>query len=84
MACINSHRRQYRRLPLVFAIERRGLTIQETARLCGLRAASLSRIINGRSRPMLGTAQRLSRVLDVPVDVLFPPETFNLAHGDDR
>lgn len=59
--------------PLRLARTRLGLRITEVAALVGASEATIWRAENGRHRLQDATRRRLSQVLGLPEEVLFPP-----------
>jgi transcriptional regulator with XRE-family HTH domain len=60
--------------PLRLARTGAGLRIVEVAALIGTTDVSVWRWENGWNRPKVEARKRLSKVLGLPEDVLFPPE----------
>jgi transcriptional regulator with XRE-family HTH domain len=66
-------RRKIARPELVYAIARSGLMQQEVATAVGYSEGTLSRVIRGSIvRPAPETRRRLEKVLDTPIEELFP------------
>jgi DNA-binding XRE family transcriptional regulator len=57
-------------LPLKVFREYRGMTLDALGTMCGVSAAALSQIENGKREPSVGLLKKLSEALRVDVDVL--------------
>jgi transcriptional regulator with XRE-family HTH domain len=58
--------------PLKIAIVTSGLTMREVAARIGCHHDEISHMANGRRRPKLDRALALARLLEMPVEELFP------------
>ncbi len=56
--------------PLKVFREYRGMTLESLGTICGVSAAALSQIENGKREPSVGLLKKLSEALRVDVDVL--------------
>jgi len=68
-------------------MKRRNLSAADLARLTGLSAASISRILSGVQRPKRSTLGKIAEALDSTADALDPPPTpseQNLSHATRR
>ncbi|RLB33922.1 MAG: hypothetical protein DRH11_07660 [Deltaproteobacteria bacterium] len=61
-----------RRVELFKAIRRSLFTQREVAALCGISEARLSGILNGWQDPKLGEMLKLTKLLETPIQKLFP------------
>lgn len=56
--------------PLKVFREYRGMTLEALGTICGVSAAALSQIENGKREPSVGLLKKLSEALQVDVDIL--------------
>jgi DNA-binding XRE family transcriptional regulator len=56
--------------PLKVFREHRGITLESLGAVCGVSAAALSQIENGKREPSVGLLKKLSEALQVDVDIL--------------
>ncbi|WP_294363706.1 helix-turn-helix transcriptional regulator [uncultured Clostridium sp.] len=59
-------------------IEKKGMKITFVIKKVGLAKSSFYDIMNGNSIPNLINARKISEVLKVPLDELFPEENFDM------
>jgi transcriptional regulator with XRE-family HTH domain len=60
--------------PARAVIAGRGLTLTDVALEVGVNAATLGRVLNGHITPWPALKARLAKLLDTPVETLFPDD----------
>lgn len=58
-------------------IEEKGLKVSYVIQKVGLAKSSFYEIMKGNAIPSLANARKISEILEVPLDELFPEEHFN-------
>jgi DNA-binding XRE family transcriptional regulator len=67
-------------IELIIAMNKLEHNANSLAASCGVHPNTISRIINNRCTPSIGTAKKIAKILKCSIKSLFP-ETYKRSHG---